>query len=59
MNLASLIPPWIFFSLVIVNSLMFVSSFLMGYEQLATLNVLSAACCYIGYRVSLASKKEK
>jgi len=59
MNLASIIPPWVFFSLVVVNFMMCISSFLLGYSELATLNGLSGICCYIGYRASLASKKEK
>lgn len=59
MNLASLIPPWVFFSLVIVNIILGVSNILIGHSQLAIFNGLSATCCYIGYRISMLNKKDK
>ena len=59
MNLSSLIPSWVFFTLVLVNVLLGISSIIMGHFEMAVLNGLSAACCYIGYRVSLISEKDK
>lgn len=59
MNLSSLIPSWVFFTLVFVNALLGVSSIIMGHYEMAALNGLSASCCYIGYRISLMSEKDE
>jgi len=59
MNLFSLIPSWVFFTLVFVNILLGASSIIIGHFEMAALNGLSAACCYIGYRTSLINEKDK
>ena len=58
MNLAKLIPPWVFVICVVANTLFAGSSALLGLYDLFILNVLSGLSCYIGYRLSIVTEKE-
>lgn len=54
MNLAKLIPPWVFVICIIANILFAISSVLLNLPDLLVLNVLSAVSCWIGYKLSIA-----
>ncbi len=58
MNIAGLIPSWVFAICVLANVLLAGSSVLMGLPDLFALNILSALRCYIGFRLSKKAEEE-
>ena len=49
MNLAKLIPSWVFVICIIANIFFAISSILLNLPDLLALNILSAVSCWIGY----------
>lgn len=56
MNLAKLIPPWVFVTCIIANIFFAVSSILLNLPDLLALNILSAVSCWVGYRLSISKE---